>query len=180
EASGACGAWLGERAVSHWWNDLLARLTAAVPGWEAVWGVVDEIRPRVGNVVVGVLIWLTLTILVFGAYSEDARDVIKGTRLERATSYLQAHTHRLTRRSAGHLTVGLGWDKWPPLLNALRFVGRGGAPLFAMACLCHVALVVGAGHAERGAYYLIGTAHRQLDWEVYQIPVRFGVDLLFM
>ncbi|MFO7253820.1 MAG: hypothetical protein DIU60_024020, partial [Actinomycetes bacterium] len=23
-------------------------------------------------------------------------------------------------------------------------------------------------------------AHRQLEWEVYQIPVRFGVELLFM
>lgn len=172
--------WLGEREVMRWWHDTWATLEADIPGWEAFWSTVGEVQPHVSVVLASTLIWLTLTILVFGAYSEDARDVIKGTRLERATSYLQAHTHRLTRRSAGHLTVGLGWDKWPPLLNALRFVGRGGAPLFAMACLCHVALVVGAGHAERGAYYLIGTAHRQLDWEVYQIPVRFGVDLLFM
>jgi hypothetical protein len=178
ETSGASAAWLGERAVSHWWNDLLDRLTAAIPGWEAFWGVVDEIRPHVGNVVVGVLIWLTLTILVFGAYSEDARDVIRGTRLERAGVLIDQRTHRLTRQGLARLVAHFGWDKWPPLLNALRFIVRGGAPLFAMACLCYVAIFIGAGYAERGAYYLIGTAHRQLDWEVYQIPVRFGVGLL--
>jgi hypothetical protein len=126
------------------------------------------------------LIWLTLTILVFGAYSEDARDVIRGTRLERAGELFEDRTHRLTRRGVGQLGVRLGWDKWPALLNALRFVVRGGAPLFAMACLCHVALAIGAGYLERGLYHLIGTAHRQLYWEVYQIPVRFVADLVFM
>ncbi|TQM77186.1 hypothetical protein FHX40_3942 [Thermopolyspora flexuosa] len=180
ESSSAGKSWLAQRTVAQWWNDAWAQLEQAVPGWETFWSLLGEIRPHVMDVVVPTLIWLTLAILVFGPYSEDVRDVIKGTRLERVGSFVEERTHELTRRSAGHLTVRLGLDKWPPLLNALRFVVRGGAPLFAMACLCHVALSVGAGYVERGAYYLIGTAHRQLEWEVYQIPVRFGVDLLFM
>ena len=57
---------------------------------------------------------------------------------------------------------------------------RGGAPLFAMACLCYTALRLALGYVERGLYYLIGTDHRQLYWEVYQIPVHFVVDLLYM
>ncbi len=180
QTSGMSAEWLGERAFSHWWDDTWAGLETAIPGWEAFWGVVDEARPHVAGVVIQTLIWLTLTILVFGAYSEDARDLVRGTRLERAGALVEERTHSLTRRGLGHLTVRLGWDKWPPLLNAVRFVVRGGAPLLAMACLCYVAIAIAAGYAERGAYHLIGTAHRQLDWEVYQIPVRFAVDLLSM
>lgn len=180
ETSAMGTAWLGERTAMRWWDDMWATLEGAIPGWEAFWGLVDEVRPHVGGVVVDTLIWLTLTVLVFGAYSEDARDVIKGTRLEAASSFLEQRTHHLTRRGLNALTVRLGWDKWPPLLNAARFIMRGGAPLFAMACLCYTALRLGVGYAERGLYYLIGTEHRQLYWEVYQIPVDFVVELLYM
>ncbi|MEV5413340.1 hypothetical protein AB0K60_31470 [Thermopolyspora sp. NPDC052614] len=180
QTSSMSSGWLGERAFTHWWNDTWANLEAAIPGWETFWSTLDEIRPHVGAVVVQTLIWLALTVLVFGAYSEDARDLIRGTRLERAGTLVEQRTHALTRRSLGHLTVRLGWDKWPPVLNALRFIVRGGPSLFAMTCLGYVAIAIAAGYAERGAYYLIGTAHRQLDWEVYQIPVRFAVDLLSM
>jgi hypothetical protein len=180
ESSAMGKNWLADRTVARWWNDTWDRLEESIPGWEAFWGTIGEIRPHLGGVVVQTLIWLTLAILVFGPYSEDVRDVIKGTRLERVSTFVEERTHELTRRGASQLTVRLGLDKWPPLLHALRFIVRGGAPLFAMACLCHVALTVGVGYAERGAYYLIGTAHRQLEWEVYQIPVRFGVELLFM
>jgi hypothetical protein len=179
QSTNSSTSWMGNRAVSHWWNDLWTGLAGRIPGWDGFWGLLDDVRPHFFDAIVHPLTMLTLTILVFGAYSDDARELIKGTRLEQATEFVEDRTHTLTRRGLGKLIVRMGWDKWPPLLNALRLTVRGGAPLFAVMCLCYVLLSVGADYVERGAYYFIGTAHRQLEWELYQIPVRFGVGMLF-
>ncbi|GII79682.1 hypothetical protein Sru01_46640 [Sphaerisporangium rufum] len=171
-------AWLRQRAVTTWWNDGWASLEASIPGWQAAMEWLAEVRPHIMGGLVAPLTWLTLAMLVYGAYSEDGRALVTGTPLARAAGAVQGRTHRLTRRGAGLLAVRAGLDRWPPVLHALRLTLRGGAPLVAMTCLCVTLLPVGAGYAERGVYYLIGTAHRQLYWELYQIPVRFGRDLL--
>ena len=169
--------WAGERAVGHWWHDLGVSLSG-IPGWDGFWGWVGDVRPLFFDAIIQPLTMLTLAILVFGAYSEDLRDVVRGTRMEQATGLVENRTHRLTRLGLGKLVVRLGWDKWPPLLNALRLTVRGGVSLFTVMCLCYVLVKVGAGYVERGGYYLIGTAHRQLEWEIYQIPVRFLTNML--
>ncbi|RCG31744.1 hypothetical protein DQ384_09400 [Sphaerisporangium album] len=172
-------AWLSGRNVTVWWNDRWQALERTLPGWRTAMEWLGEARPHLFAALVLPLVGLTLAILVYGAYSEDGRALISGTRLDAAAGSVQNRTHRLTRRGAGIVAVRAGLDRWPPVLHALRLTLRAGAPLFAVMCLCHTALVVAADYAERGAYYLIGTAHRQLDWEAYQIPVHFGRDLLF-
>ncbi|WP_248962512.1 hypothetical protein [Sphaerisporangium perillae] len=172
-------AWLGQRAVVTWWNDRWAALEQAVPGWQAAMDRLAEVRPHITGAVLEPLTWLTLAVLVYGAYSESGRALIKGTALEEAATRVERRTHRLTRRGAGLFAVRTGLDRWPPVLHALRLTLRGGAPLFTVMCLCYMLLSVGMDYAERGVYYLIGTAHRQLEWELYQIPVHFGRDLLF-
>lgn len=172
-------AWLGRRVATAWWNDHWAALEEAVPGWRTAMEWLAGMRPHIVEGLVVPLTWLTLAILVYGAYSEDGRALIRGTSLEQAAGAVERRTHRLTRRGTRVLFVRAGLDRWPPVLNALRLTLRGGAPLFTVMCLCYMLLHVGADYAERGVYYLIGAAHRQLEWEVYQIPVHFGRDLLF-
>ncbi|WP_214413845.1 hypothetical protein [Sphaerisporangium fuscum] len=172
-------AWLEERVVTGWWNERWAALEKAVPGWQAAMEWLGEVRPHITEALVQPLVWLTLVILVYGAYSEDGRDVVRGTSLEQAADAVRRRTHRLTRRGVGMFMARTGLDRWPPVLNALRLTLRGGAPLITVMCLCYTLLHVGMDYAERGVYYLIGTAHRQLDWQVYQIPVGFGRDLVF-
>ncbi len=177
--AGDRSAWLRERVATAWWDEHWAALEAAVPGWRTAAEWLGQVRPDLTEAVVVPLTWLTLAILVYGAYSEDGRALVGGTPLERVTAAAEERTHPLTRRGFGLLLSRTGLDRWPPVLNALRTTLRGGAPLFAVMCLCYAGLRVGADYAERGAYHLIGTAHRQLEWEIYQIPVRFGRELLF-
>jgi hypothetical protein len=177
--AGERSAWVKQRIATAWWNDLWTTLETTVPGWRTAMEWLAEVRPHIMDAVVAPLTWLTLAILVFGAYSEDGRALIRGTPLEQAATAVERRTHRLTRRGAGLLLVRAGLDRWPPVLHALRLTLRGGAPLFAVMCLCYMLLSVGLDYAERGVYYLIGTAHRQLEWELYQIPVHFGRELLF-
>ncbi|WP_405144299.1 hypothetical protein OG589_41430 [Sphaerisporangium sp. NBC_01403] len=171
--------WIKERVATAWWNDHWAALEQSVPGWRTAMEWLAGVRPHIMEAVVVPLTWLTLAILVYGAYSEDGRALINGTSLEEAADSIERRTHRLTRRGAGMLLKRLGLDRWPPVLNALRLTLRGGAPLFAVMCLCYMLLSIGMDYAERGVYYLIGTAHRQLVWEIYQIPVHFGRELIF-
>ncbi|MBB5625103.1 hypothetical protein [Sphaerisporangium krabiense] len=172
-------AWVGRRAVTTWWNERWAALEETVPGWQGAMEWLGDARPHMVAALLVPLTWLTLAILVYGAYSEDARALIRGTAADRAADALENRTHRMTRRGAGMLVTRAGLDRWPPVLHALRLTLRAGAPLFTVMCLCYVLLTVAADYAERGAYYLIGTAHRQLWWEAYQIPVHFARDLLF-
>ncbi|MFC4530217.1 hypothetical protein [Sphaerisporangium dianthi] len=171
--------WLSRRAAVTWWNERWAALEQAVPGFPAAMERLAGLRPHIGGAILVPLTLLTLVILVYGAYTESGRDVVKGTGLEETVTKAGRRAHRLTRRGASLFAARSGLDRWPPVLGALRATLRGGAPLFTLVCLCYVLLGVAMDYAERGAYYLIGTAHRQLDWLVYQIPVRFGRDLVF-
>ncbi|MGW4643405.1 hypothetical protein ACWEN6_33145 [Sphaerisporangium sp. NPDC004334] len=171
--------WLGRRVVVSWWNEHWAALERAVPGWRAAMEWLAGIRPDLGGAILTPLILLTLAVLVYGAYAESGREAVRGTPLEEAATRAGRRAHRITRRGAGLVAVRAGLDRWPPVLHALRLTLRGGAPLFTLMCLCYVLLAVAMDYAERGAYYLIGTAHRQLDWEVYQIPVHFARGLVF-
>ncbi|GGK94897.1 hypothetical protein Sme01_57620 [Sphaerisporangium melleum] len=176
---GRRSAWLESRAVVTWWNARWAALEQAVPGWQAAMEWLGELRPHLGGAILTPLTWLTLAILVYGAYSESGRNVVRGTALEQAAARAERRAHRPARRGVRLIAVRAGLDRWPPVLHALRLTLRGGAPLFTLVCLCYVLLAVGMDYAERGVYHLIGTGHRQLDWEVYQIPVHFGRDLVF-
>jgi hypothetical protein len=177
--AGGRSTWMKERIATAWWDDRWAALEQSVPGWRTAMEWLAGVRPHIMEAVVLPLTWLTLAVLVYGAYSEDGRALIKGTSLQEAADSIERRTHRLTRQGAGMLIKRLGLDRWPPVLNALRLTLRGGAPLFTMMCLCYMLLSVGLDYAERGVYYLIGTAHRQLEWEIYQIPVHFGRELIF-
>ncbi|WP_344952530.1 hypothetical protein [Sphaerisporangium flaviroseum] len=172
-------AWLEGRIATTWWNEHWAALEAALPGWRTAMEWLAGMRPHLMEALVVPLTWLTLAILVYGASSQDGRALIRGTPVEQAADAVERRTHRLTRQGAGLLFARSGLDRWPPVLNALRLTLRGGAPIFTVMCLCYMLLRVGMDYAERGAYYLIGTSHRQLEWELYQIPVHFGRELLF-
>ncbi|GAA3843048.1 hypothetical protein GCM10022226_77460 [Sphaerisporangium flaviroseum] len=174
------GTWMGDRAAITWWNDLLSTLQTTIPGWEAFWGAVGEIKPYAWDALLLSAVWLTLAILMYGAYAEDAQTVIKGTRLEttatQAGQALANRTHSLTRRT---LTRFFGrWAHWVPLAHTLRLTFRGGAPLFGLFALCFAAMNVGAGYARRGLLYLVGTDHPLLFWNVALVPIDFVVGLV--
>ncbi|MEU8265530.1 hypothetical protein AB0B89_00060 [Sphaerisporangium sp. NPDC049002] len=173
------GGWVGGRAAVTWWNDLMATLSLKVPGWEAFWGAVGVIRPYAWDALVLPAVWLTVAILMYGAYAEDAATVIKGTKLEPAAAQageaITARTHSLTRRT---LTRFFGrWTHWVALANTVRLVVRGGAPLFGVFALCFAAIKVGEGYADRGLQYLAGNDYPVLYWDVVFVPINFVVDL---
>lgn len=176
--AGRRSGWVEERVAVAWWNDHWAALEAAAPWWRTAMEWLGGVRPHLVEAVLVPLTWLMLVILVFGAGSRDARALAGGSPPERAEAAPQ-RALRPVRRGARLLFRWSGLDRWPAVLGALRLTLRGGAPLFTVMCLTYMLIRVGADHAERAAYYLIGTAHRQLQWEVYQVPVRFGRELVF-
>ncbi|MBB4698624.1 hypothetical protein [Sphaerisporangium siamense] len=174
------GDWVGGRAAYGWWKDLLGTLDLHIPGWETFWGLVGEVWPYVWGALVLPGVWLTVAILMYGAYAEDTRTVIRGTRLEggavRAGDMITARTHSLTRQL---LTRFFGrWGHWVPFAHTVRLTVRGGAPLFGLFALCFAALHVGEGYARRGVLYLIGTDHPQLAWDVLLVPANFAIELV--
>ncbi|WP_424528990.1 hypothetical protein ACOZ38_04810 [Sphaerisporangium viridialbum] len=173
------GDWVGSRAAVSWWNDLIADLALNVPGWEAFWSAVGAVKPYAWDALVLPAAWLTVAILMYGAYAEDAGTVIKGTKLEttaaQAGEAITARTHSLTRQT---LTRFFGrWAHWVALAHTLRLVVRGGAPLFGMFALCFAAIKVGEGYAARGLEYLAGNDYPLLYWDVVFVPITFAVDL---
>jgi hypothetical protein len=173
------GTWLGSRNAMSWWNDLIGDLELRVPGWEAFWNAVGAIKPYAWDALVLPAAWLTVAILMYGAYAEDAGTVIKGTKLEATASQageaFATRTHSLTRRT---LTRFFGrWGHWVPIAHTVRLAVRGGAPLFGMFVLCFVAIKIGEGYAGRGLEYLAGNDHPLLYWDVLFVPINFVVDL---
>ncbi|MBP2705001.1 hypothetical protein JOL79_14365 [Microbispora sp. RL4-1S] len=174
-ALGARSDWISDRAAVTWWHGWLDGAKARIPGWEAFWGFVGEIWPYVIEGLALPLAWLTVGILVYGAYAEDTQTTIRGTPLEAAAASLE-RTHNLTRRALAKLTGG--WTgRWIPLLNSLRLTVRGGAPLFGLFALCYVGLHVGQDYLYRAGRYLT-ESDRPYFWFVTGVPVSFVVDLL--
>ncbi|MET8161769.1 hypothetical protein ABZT47_35890 [Sphaerisporangium sp. NPDC005289] len=174
------GGWLGSRVAASWMGNLFDGLQVHIPGLAALGELLDAVKPYAWDALVLPAAWLTVAILMYGAYAEDARGVIRGTRLEgvatQAGTMLTARTHSLTRRTLVRLFGR--WADWVPLMNTLRLTIRGGAPLFGYFALCFVGLRVGADYASRGIVYLLGSDHPMLYLNVLLVPVDFAVDLV--
>ncbi|MEW9528794.1 hypothetical protein [Microbispora sp. NPDC049125] len=174
-AVGTRSEWLGQRKVVAGWHDLTAKAAEGIPGWKSAWEWVGETWPHVIEALAIPLVWLTVGILVYGAYADDTRTTIRGTRLELAAEHLE-RTHSLTRRALTKLSDG--WtSRWIPLLNSLRLTGRGGAPLFGLFALCYVGLSIGGDYLGRAGRYLMAS-DKPYFWLVTDVPVDFVKDLL--
>ncbi|MFG3442438.1 hypothetical protein ACGF0J_34795 [Nonomuraea sp. NPDC047897] len=167
--------WVEHRAVVSGAEEALTNAKKNVPVVEAVTTALGEVWPLLLSAVALPLVWLTVAMLVFGTYADDTRSMVSGTRFERGVERLEG-SHDLTRRSVNRLTGGFQ-ERWVPLVNSLRLIVKGGAPLFGMMCLCHVAVTVGAQYADRAVRTLIGS---QVEWAWFYLgaPVSFGRDLL--
>ena len=163
--------WMEHRSVVAGTQEVWTEAQKTVPFWEGV----GELWPLAIDAIAIPLAWLTVAMLVFGSFSDEARTLVKGTRLERGVDRLEA-SHDLTRRSFNHVTSGFR-DRWVPLANSLRMVIRGGAPLFGMMCVCFVAVTVGTQYAERIVRTLVGS-EREWAWIYLGAPVNFVCDLL--
>ncbi len=167
--------WMEHRAVVAGTHDLLEQAKKNIPGFEAVSAAVGEVWPIVLSAVAVPLAWLTVAMLVFGAYADDTRTMVRGTRFERGVERLE-QSHDLTQRSVNRVTGGFQ-ERWVPLVNSLRLIIRGGAPLFGMMCLCYTAVAVGAQYADRAVRTIIGS---QVEWAWFYLgaPVSFVRDLV--
>ncbi|RJL30876.1 hypothetical protein D5H75_21485 [Bailinhaonella thermotolerans] len=177
---GGRSEWVGSRAVTVWLGEVTEELRKAIPGWEAFWNLVGEVRPYVFDSVVMSLVWLTVAILIYGAYAEDAREVIAGTRLEtvatRGQALMAERTHTWTRKALARF-VGR-WGKWTPLANTLRLTVRAGAPLFGLFALCYVCIQVLGERIFRAGIHIIGDDHPFMFWNVALIPFDFLGELV--
>jgi hypothetical protein len=174
-AAAARSEWTEHRAVVASSGELWEDAKKNVPGWEAFWDWAGEVWPLVIDSIAIPLTWLTVAVLVFGAFADDTRTMVKGTRFERGVDRLE-QTHDLTQKSFDRVTGGFR-DRWVPLINSLRLTVRGGAPLFGVMCLSYVALTVGAQYADRAVRTLIGS-ETEWFWMVAGPPVSFVKDLL--
>ncbi|MFI6501998.1 hypothetical protein [Nonomuraea typhae] len=167
--------WVEHRGVVQTSEQVLADAKEHVPGWESFWGAVGEVWPYVMDGVVVPLTWLTIAVLVYGAFADDARTALRGTRLERHLDRLET-SHDLTQRSFNRFTGGFQ-ERWVPLANSFRLTVKGGAALFGMMCLSYVVLHAGAEYALRGVRTLIGS-ETEWFWLVLGYPVDFVKSLL--
>nr|MBO2475697.1 hypothetical protein [Actinomycetales bacterium] len=173
---GARSDWVGSRVVVVAWQEWMEKARESIPGWKSVTDFIGEVWPYVVDALVLPLTWLTVGILVYGAYAEDTRTTIRGTPLERAAAPLERRTHALTRRALDRLTEG--WtSRWIPLLHSLRLTMRGGAPLFGMFALCYVGLHIGGIYLERAGRYLLDTGEPYF-WIFTSVPIEFVSELI--
>lgn len=172
--------WTGDRVIVTWWNDAWAAVEANLPWWRTAAEFLGEIRPFLWDALVLPAAWLTVAILVYGAYAEDMRTAIRGTRLERraerAEEALTRRTHALTRLGLSRFFGR--WAHWVALLNTVRLTVRGGAPLFGLFALCFAAIRLGEGYLWRGLVYLLDGDHPLLFWNVLFVPMRIVTDFL--
>ncbi len=175
-AVGARSDWIGERSAVAAWHDLAAKAKEGVPGWEQVSEWLGAVWPHVIDALVIPLAWLTVGILVYGAYAEDTRTTIRGTPLERAASAHLERTHDWTRLAL--IKLSAGWTgRWIPLLNSLRLTARGGAPLFGLFALCYVGVHIGGDYLTRAGRYLTASEEPYL-WFVTGEPIAYVSDLV--
>lgn len=174
-AVGARSDWIGQRSAVAAWHDLMAGAESGIPGWQQVSEWLGEVWPHVIDALAVPLAWLTVGILVYGAYAEDTQTTIRGTRLEQAAVHLE-RTHDWTRRALAKLSAG--WTgRWIPLLNSLRLTARGGAPLFGLFALCYVGLHIGGDYLGRAGDYLTAS-DKQYFWLVTTEPVDYVKELV--
>ncbi|MEW9554498.1 hypothetical protein [Nonomuraea sp. NPDC050783] len=162
--------WVEHRNIVTGGEEALNAAKESVPAWDAVTDVFGQYWPLFIDAVAVPLAWLTVAMLVFGAFSDEARALVKGTRLEKGVDRLES-SHDLTQKSFDQLTGGFR-DRWLPLANSLRLVFRSGFPLFGMMCLCYAGLSVGGDYAQRAVVRLVGSREEWV-W-IYQVaPLDF-------
>ncbi|GAA3712915.1 hypothetical protein GCM10022224_093070 [Nonomuraea antimicrobica] len=162
--------WVEHRSVVSGAEEIWAETKKSVPVWDAVTDWFGDVWPFFLDAVTVPLAWLTVAMLVYGAYSDETRTLVKGTRLERGVDRLEG-SHDLTQKSFDQVTGGFR-DRWLPLANSLRVVFRAGAPLFGMMCLCYVGVTVAAEYADRWLRQLIGTQEEWV-WTFQGPPLSF-------
>ncbi|WP_157383192.1 hypothetical protein [Nonomuraea coxensis] len=162
--------WVEHRSVVAGTEEVLSSAKETVPVWAAITDGFGDVWPLFIDAVAVPLAWLTVAMLVFGAYSDETRVLVKGTRLEKGVERLEG-SHDLTQKSFDRLTSGFR-DRWLPLANSLRLVFRSGFPLFGMMCLCYVALSVGGEHAQRAVVGLFGSREEWV-WVYQDVPLIF-------
>ncbi len=168
--------WVGHRRVVAGSGELWKQAKDNVPGWESFWRIVSEIWPLVVDALFVPLTWLTIAILVFGAFSEDTRTAVRGVRrLEEGVDRLE-QSHDVTQRSFNRVT-GSFIERWVPLVNTFRLTIKGGAPLFGLMCVLYVGLRLGADYADRGVHTLIDPETPYV-WLVIGQPIAFVKNLL--
>ncbi|MFB9472452.1 hypothetical protein [Nonomuraea salmonea] len=173
--SDARSEWVQHRKAIAGTEELLTQAKENVPLWDTVTSWWGEVWPLFLDGVAVPLAWLTVAMLVFGAFSDEARTLLRGTRLERGIDRLES-SHDITQKSFDQLTGGFR-DRWVPLANSLRMIFNGGMPLFGMMCLCYAALEIGGQYAQRGVMMLIGVRDEWVG--VYQaVPVSFVRDMV--
>ncbi|MGN9841557.1 hypothetical protein ACTMTI_25860 [Nonomuraea sp. H19] len=162
--------WVEQRNVVAGTEKLFSEAEKNAPVWKAITSAFGDWWPLFIDAVAVPLAWLTVAMLVFGAYSDQARALLKGTRLEKGVDRLES-SHDLTQRSFDQVTGGFR-DRWLPLANSLRMIFRGGAPLFGMMCLSYVTISVAVQYADRGLRTLIGTREEWV-WAYQGPPLSF-------
>ncbi|MFI7054998.1 hypothetical protein ACIBLB_23320 [Streptosporangium canum] len=172
---GARSDWLSHRAVTTTVAGWIEQAEKAIPWWKGFWESVGEVWPHIVDGLIVPLTWLTVASLVYGAFAEDTRAVVRGTRLDAVADRME-QTHSLTRTTMTRATTGFQ-ERWVPPANAFRLAARGGAALFGMFCLCYVALRVGTDYADRGVRTLIGSEEPFL-WVVIAPSLEFVEDLV--
>jgi hypothetical protein len=169
--------WLGHRTAVATVAGWAEQAGEAVPWWKDLWKAAGEVWPYFVDGLVVPLTWLTVASLVYGAFAEDTRAVVRGTRLDTVADRME-QTHTLTRNAMTRATGGFQ-ERWVPPANAFRLTARGGAALFGLFCLCYVGIRVATDYADRGVRMLIGNDH-PFSWVVLGGPVGFVGDLVVM
>jgi hypothetical protein len=167
--------WMSHRNVVANTQEVWTEARKSVPLWEAVASWFGEYWPLILSAVAVPLAWLTVAMLVFGAYSDETRTLVKGTRLEKGVDRLEG-SHDLTQKSFDQLTGGFR-DRWLPLANSLRIVFRSGFPLFGMLCLCYVSIKVAGDYAQRAVITLVGSREEWV-WAYQEAPVSFLREMI--
>lgn len=168
--------WMSQRAVVSTVADWAERAEQAVPWWKTFLTGAGEVWPHVVDALIVPLTWLTVASLVYGAFAEDTRAVVRGTGPDAVAGRMGGRPHSSARSTLSRATAALR-ERWVPPANALRLASRGGAVLLGTFCLCYVALRVGADYADRGVRTLVGSEEPYL-WLVVSPPLEFAKDLV--
>jgi len=162
------------------WDLTLPRAVAAVGDW--LW---HSLLPGVGTAVALPLVWLALTVTVFGWHQATARELLAGTRIEsrinRASAGLQRRRQGVVGLAAHHgldlLTADLR-TKYLPVAHALRLILRAG-PAFLGAYLVLATLVVTL-RAFVSPLLDVAMGAQNVAWSLAGDPfTELGLDLIF-